>query len=100
MVSEMAIDVMHRHCNYKGVVYPVIDWTRADWKIDANILEFIAPDEDHVYGRNGSVNIEEIYIGTDYTLIIATTTERVEMWFSNALENICHKKVDAVPAAW
>lgn len=88
MVSDLAIDAMHRHCNYKGIVYPVIDWTLAEWTVEGNKLRFLAPDNDEVYGRNGSVIIEEIYIGVDYTLIVTTTTERVEMWFSNSKETL------------
>ena len=87
---------VHQDVGYDGVIYPVVDWSNCDWTVQGNVLNFQIPEgskrnppSSPVYqaARNGSLCIEEIYIGELYTSVIATTTERIEFWFSNELEN-------------
>lgn len=95
MNSKQHVDCPHLICEvhddtgYNCIIYPVIDWSECDWSVNGNVLDFEVPQGSESFvalAMHGSIQIEEIYIGELYTSVIATTTERIEFWFSNELE--------------
>lgn len=83
MTDPVSIEYWQNHVGYSGIQYINVDLTQArKWFVyRGNKVRWESFDNFRYI-----LDIEEIYIGNNYTMIVSTTTERIALWFSNATE--------------
>lgn len=81
ITDHESIEYWQNHVGYSGIQYVNTDCSTAPWwGIEGNVVTWRSE------SWTTSLEIEEIYLGELYTMIVTTTTQRIALWFANSTE--------------